>query len=431
MATTGRTNRILRAAGLSLMISSTAVAQTPEDLHARNRQALAVAGQKADADVSAAVLVAEAAASKPKAAEQLRQVRLNLELNFSLGDVKRKELLQKLDGKIATLEGRSVIVLPPEDAVKVKGIAVAAMAQAKLETDEVNKGLKSVNDLLDAGKTPEASRVVAALAAKYPTNPAVTSLSGSNLTQSNLKAWREIQDRYADAWVMDGRNTMESAIPATQDITFPNAVKWKELTRLRRDAAKIKLTERELKIIESLNTVVFVNMKDRPFQEGLQEFSNQIKQEITLDVKSLEDAQLDLNRRVNFSGNVSARTALRALLQPQGLTYVVKDEIIQVVTLEKAERDMLTTRSYDVSDIVDVGGPFSNAVQWGPQLAYQQTMQNAEQIVNLIKETIDPRCWKDKGGFCSVVFHLPTKSVVVRASAEVHAALGGATVGKK
>ena len=52
-------------------------------------------------------------------------------------------------------------------------------------------------------------------------------------------------------------------------------------------------------------------------------------------------------------------------------------------------------------------------------------MQNAEAIVNLIKESIDPRAWKDKGGFSSIQFHLATKSIVVRASTEVHAALGG------
>ncbi len=432
MAGSGRTNRILQVAGLSVMLAGTALAQSPADLHERNRQDAAIALQKAEASVTETILAADAlsATSKLKAAERLRQAVASLEFT-TIGEVKRKELMARLDAKIASLEGRATIVLPPEDARKVREQALAAMANAKIETDEVTKGLKKINELLEAGKATESARVVTALAAKYPDNPAVTSLRGSNLTQNNLKAWREIQDQYAEAWVADQRNIMASAIPAVQDITFPNKEKWKELTELRRNAMRIKLTEREQKLIESLNTVVTVIIKDRPFQEALQEFSNQIKQEITLDVKSLENAGLDLNSRTNFQGNVSARTALRALLQPQGLTYVVKDEIIQVVTLEKAETQMLTTRSYDVSDIVDVGGQFSNAVQWGPNLAYQQTMQNAEQIVNLIKESIDPRCWKDKGGFCSVSFHLPTKSIVVRASTEVHAALGGAVVGKK
>ena len=371
-----------------------------------------------------------AATSRPKAVQRLKETLANLDL-IVIGSTKRGELIAKVQNKIAMLEGRVAATPPAEDAARVRAGAQAAMLNAKLETDEVTKGLREAGAALDAGRSAESARIIARLSAKYPNNPAVLALRGTNLTQNNLKTWNQIQDEYAQAWVENDRNVMRSAIPATEDIKFPNAENWKRITELRRAAGKIKLTERESAILQSLATNVTVIIKDRPFQEALQEFANQIKQEIHLDVKSLEDANLDLNRRVNFSGTVSGRTVLRALLQPQGLTFVVKDEIIQVVTLEKAERDMLTTRSYDISDLVDGGGLFSNAVQWGPQLAYQQTMQNADAIVKLIEDSIDPRCWKKNGGFCTITFHLPTKSLVVRASTEVHAALGGTVAYKK
>jgi hypothetical protein len=424
--------RRLLIASLSLGIAGSTFGQA-DSLVERQKIDTALAEQKADADVLEAIRQAEqlAATSKAKAVERLKNQITAIDLSATLSSTKRQALIAVLTNKIGDFEGRATIVLPPGMEAKSKADARVAMEKAKAEVDEVRKGLKKADDAMAAGRSAEAAKAIGELLLKYPDNPALQSLRGSNLTRNNLASWNKIQDEYAQAWVADQQNIMASAIPTTDDIKFPNAAKWKQITELRRDMNKIKLSEKEKAILESLSTVVLVSAKNRPFQEALQEFSNQIKQEIFLDTKSLEDAGIDLNRNVNFSGNVSARTALRAFLQPQNLTFVVKDEMIQIVTLEKAERDMLTTRSYDVSDIIDTGGPFSNAVQWGPNMAYQQTVQNADSIVNLIRESIDPRCWKDKGGFCSITFHLPTKSIVVRASTEVHAQLGGAVYGKK
>jgi hypothetical protein len=417
---------------LTALITATVQAQsTPEAALARAKAQESVADQKAESEVAAAIADAEKLTSRTKAVERLKQAQVALDTSILIGTAKREELAKRIAVKIEAFEGKALIV-PPTDpkAAIVKHDARTAFDKARIETEDIAKGLRKASELIELGQHTEAAKTVAALTVKYPSNPAVLSLRGTNLNASNLAFWNKIQAEYAQAWVNDQQNLMATATPIAGDIKFPNPEKWKEITKLRREAGRLKLTPKEQGILESLNTVVSVLVKDRPFQEGLQEFSNQIKQEIHIDTKSLEDAGLDLNRRTNFTGSVSARTALRALLQPQGLTFVVKDEIIQVMTLERAERDALTTRSYDISDIVDTGGPFSNAVVWGPQLSYQQTMQNAEAMVSLMKETIDPRCWKDRGGFCTITFHLPTKSIVVRASTEVHAALGGAIVGK-
>ena len=122
-------------------------------------------------------------------------------------------------------------------------------------------------------------------------------------------------------------------------------------------------------------------------------------------------------------GRVSARTVLRALLQSQGLTFVVKDNIIQVVTIEKAQ-SMLTTKAYYIGDIVQAMGPFGGAVKWGTYLDYQQTESNVKMIVESIRG-VDPMAWRERtGGPSSVTFHYPSMSIIVKAPAEVHATLG-------
>jgi hypothetical protein len=102
---------------------------------------------------------------------------------------------------------------------------------------------------------------------------------------------------------------------------------------------------------------------------------------------------------------------------------VVKDEAIQVVTVEKA-RDMLVTRVYYLGDLVQSTGPFGGAPQWGTFLDFQQTMANVDTIVKSITASIDPLSWKERGGPGTVTFHYPSMSIIVRASAEVHASLG-------
>jgi hypothetical protein len=227
------------------------------------------------------------------------------------------------------------------------------------------------------------------------------------------------------------RDIARSGVPAVGDIQFPDAKKWNDITKRRQQPA-IKLTPKEEKILESLNKTVGANFKDRPFEEALQELSNMMDQPLFIDKKSLEDLGLDLSRRVTFQQSVSARTALRAILQTNGLTFVVKDEMIQVLTIEKAQQT-LVSRSYYLGDLVAGNGPFGNAVLWGPVAGYQQMMQNAQLIVDAITSSVDPMAWANGPGrgACSITFNLTTMSVVVRASTEVHASLGNALSAKK
>jgi hypothetical protein len=99
----------------------------------------------------------------------------------------------------------------------------------------------------------------------------------------------------------------------------------------------------------------------------------------------------------------------------------VKDETIQIVTVEKAQ-NLLTTRVYYLGDLVQAG-VFSGP-QWGPVLNGLQTAENAKVITEMITKSIDPLMWKENGGPGTVTFHFPSKSIIVRASSEVHASLG-------
>jgi hypothetical protein len=213
---------------------------------------------------------------------------------------------------------------------------------------------------------------------------------------------------------------MRSSLPPKGDIEFP--ADWKDLTA-RRKKMEPQLTAKEKSLIEALDKPVTLTFNGRPFEEALQDLSNQMNQSLFLDKKSIEDQGVELKKPVQLDAkNLSARTVLRQILGAQGLTFVVKDEAIQVVTVERA-RDMLVTRVYYLGDIIQGVGPFGGALTWGPLLDFQQTQANAKLIVDSITSSIDPLSWKPNGPG-TVTFHFPSMSLIVRASSEVHATLG-------
>ena len=144
-----------------------------------------------------------------------------------------------------------------------------------------------------------------------------------------------------------------------------------------------------------------------------------LDQPLLLDKKSLEDLLVDLKKGVSLQAKgLSGRTVLRSVLASQGLTFIVKDETIQVVTLEKA-KSTLTTRAYYLGDLVTGVGPFGD-FRFGPFLNLAQTQESVRVLQETITKSIDPLSWRENGGPGTVTFHLPSMSLIVRAPTEVH-----------
>ena len=74
--------------------------------------------------------------------------------------------------------------------------------------------------------------------------------------------------------------------------------------------------------------------------------------QIELDTKALEAIALTTETPVTkkLSG-VTLRSALKLLLRDLGLTYVIKDEVLQITTPEEAENQLIT-KVYPVADLV-------------------------------------------------------------------------------
>lgn len=421
---TGNGVRKLAAAVACGLAVSAAAAQRPSsDPIDQARQKQQVADATAEVDTANAISKARwAAKATPDQAVRDLKAMLGTVNIAPLSEKKRAELSGRIDAAIAAIQkgDKPAATADPKTAARLQQDTKRQEA-VTAETKEVQDGINRIEKAIEAGDEALVRRTVAALAGKYPNNGAVVTLQAGQPNADAVAVARGLSKRTADAFLKTMNDVQASAIPVTRDMEFSKD--WKKIMELRRKLNAPQLTAEEEKLIRSLQATVASPLKDAPFEEAIQMLSTTIDQKIYLDKRSLEDQGVDLRRPVDVPGGVTARSALRVMLQQQNLTFVVRENVIQVLSIEKA-KEVMVQRAYDVRDLVAAGGPFNGPLTWGPILDAQQTEANARIIIDAIQKSIDPKVWNaTSGGPASIVFHPPTMSLIVRAPSEVHADL--------
>ena len=416
---------------LALALGGThAAAQVPSDPLERAKALQRFNDQKADSDVKSAIDdAAKLARTHPaKAIQNLKFTSVGLDLRNDLSSAKRDELIGSLASAIQSLgKAPAAVVIDPKVAA-MKDENKKVMELAKLEAREVHEAVNTIAKDFDENRLKDAQRKIAELGRKYPNNPSTLVLKSYGGTAAAIAESKYLSNEQSTRFVAVQNNIATSALPAINDIEF--AKDHKERMARRASLELPFFGPEEKKILEALEKPVSGGVKNAPFEESIQNLSTLIDLNIYLDKKSIEDVGADLRKPVDVPGNVSARTALRAMLQSQGLTFIIKDKILQVVSVEKARENMVT-RSYEIRDLVQTGGPFNGAVTWGPYVDFQQTQQNAQMMIDAISGSIDPMVWKGKGGGpATITFHYPSMSIIVRAPSEVHSDLSKSLKGR-
>ncbi|MEX0704244.1 MAG: hypothetical protein WD069_19245 [Planctomycetales bacterium] len=143
--------------------------------------------------------------------------------------------------------------------------------------------------------------------------------------------------------------------PDEPPIRFPPAEVWQALTERRRKWASVDLhkhSPREERIIAALRENTEIEFADTPLEVAMQVLADLHGITIILDKKGLEEEQIALDTPVNrvLSG-ISLRSGLKILLEEFGLTYVIRNEVMEITTELKAA-DIMSTRVYPVGDLV-------------------------------------------------------------------------------
>jgi hypothetical protein len=238
--------------------------------------------------------------------------------------------------------------------------------------------------------------------------------------KNNVVTNKDTRERFSQGFNKVGMEIEKSAQPVSMDVEFP--ADWVKKSQ-QREKLSNRLTVKERAIMKALGTVLDVEFPEgTTFQQAIDYLEKRTDLTIILDKQALKEAGVDYSSPVKTKLKATTRTVLKKLLAEVGLTYVVKNETIFVTTPERA-KEMVTTRTYYIGDLAGVVD-----IRYGPVLGRIQMIQNINQIIVLIYQTIDPQSWKvnNPSAQGSILFDPVSMRIVVTNNAEVHLMLGGA-----
>ena len=155
-----------------------------------------------------------------------------------------------------------------------------------------------------------------------------------------------------------------------------------------------------LRIEAALNTEATFDYLDQPLKDVVKDISFNHNIPILIDTKALEEFGIDTGRRITRSlKGIRLRSALRLMLRELELTYVIRDEVLQVTTPEVAV-SALSTRFYCVAELLPPNG-------------------DGQVLVELIKTFVAPDTWDGSDGLPSVVYIEHLDSLAVRQTEDV------------
>ena len=200
------------------------------------------------------------------------------------------------------------------------------------DRDKINERLKAIQELQNDGKTEQARRAADELANRHPGDPSVQAADRAASAIDQVNAARKVLKNREKALVSSNLDMDQSSMPARGDMEFPK--NFAEKTKNR--STGMKLTVKEQAILSALNSTISVNFKNSKLEDAIQYFQMVTKQPIILDQEALKDVDASYDSPVTLSvQGISVRTALRKILAEVGMTYVIKNESIQVTSAQE------------------------------------------------------------------------------------------------
>jgi hypothetical protein len=192
-------------------------------------------------------------------------------------------------------------------------------------------------------------------------------------TMFGQAAWSQESDPFGADPFAAGRQKAKQQQTQSPPATPANAAKPSAIGRAARmksnrlhpvKVAVVNEYESEKRIAAALGDETTNAFVETPLDEAIQMISRNHNIPIVVDRRALEEIGLTPDTPVNIDlKNITLRSFLRLMLRELDLTYMVKDQVMQITTLEAAEQN-LGTQMYRLPDnLVDKSGEVLTALQ--------------------------------------------------------------------
>ncbi len=177
-----------------------------------------------------------------------------------------------------------------------------------------------------------------------------------------------------------------------------------------------KKTDKEREIESKLHTKVTLNFTNAPLRQVMDDLRASYGINIYVDQQALDQEGVSMERSVSVKlEEVSLKSVLNLILKQVHLTYIIKDEVLQVTT-EAAARGRMQRVTYQVADLVI---PVPSSVDAASVSGASTTATLEERLIKLITSAVEPRSWSDLGGAGTIDYHPLTKSLVINQTPDV------------
>jgi general secretion pathway protein D len=299
--------------------------------------------------------------TQPKEALDLLNATRQKVTDAQLSSDIRNQLFSRLD---VTLENTQQYIEEHRSELELDDRNKAVLAQIDREREvkskvrhRIGEMVEEFNRLRDEQRYAEMEVVARRLYEMAPDDPVVQQVYTTAKFIRREIMNRQLADLKEESIFSQLHAADEAAInPVARDghEVAVDAKYWDQFVRGRKGSGdRSPRSERELEIERRMKTPVRVNYNETPLSQVTQELSQLAGVNIHLDPRGLnqEGVQTDTPVTLSLNTDISLKSALSLILTPLHLSYVIKDEVLQI-TSDQISKGELVIHTYYVADLV-------------------------------------------------------------------------------
>ncbi|MEI6657798.1 MAG: hypothetical protein WCO76_04595 [Planctomycetota bacterium] len=227
----------------------------------------------------------------------------------------------------------------------------------KVEVDQrIAMLIEEYNTLVDERRFAEAEAIAKKAGQLAPDNAVVRQLLAQSRMIRRLDAQKSIDGERQAGFLDVAEDVEASGTPFAGPIKFPETKDWQDLTKSRSQRlaeGRSRATAAEVAIHKKLDIQVKPGYRGQPLSVVIDSLAKQADVAIHLDMVGLDQEAVRSDTPVTLSldQSISLKSALKLLLEPLHLSYVVRDEVLKVTSPRLVKGDVYAI-TYPVADLV-------------------------------------------------------------------------------
>ena len=278
----------------------------------------------------------------------------------------RENLLRRLAANSVDVENRKEAILARQqlaDNRRAEAEAQARLVEAiTIEEQRMEQLTDEVAALLEQGAAgneaawEEAELVARIIDSMRPGNAVGAAAIFTTEAAGQLDKAYRMRALRADKFLEQLYQVELSAVPFPDEppVNYPSAERWQELTEKRKKYKSVDLkrdSPNEQRILEQLDKNTEFEFSGESIEEVIEFISDYHGIPILIQEDALAEVGIGTDEPITkYLSGITLRSALKIVLEPLDLTYIIKDEVMQITTSDRAG-EAAQVRVYPVADL--------------------------------------------------------------------------------